>query len=183
MSTRDWDHGPGVRRFWDQVTTRASADMPDDHWVWCGPQTDGYGLFTVGGSTVYAHVYAWEARWGPAPAGMAVVHRCRDRRCVRISHLGLAGHADGEASGRRSPPSGAGNASRRTVSERAWRGSRLTWSSAAEIRAKYAAGGVTHRALARQFGVGETTIRRVLNGETWIPADDSRHDQDHSTSR
>ena len=35
------------------------------------------------------HLVVWRSARGPAPAGMTVDHRCRNRRCVNIEHLRL----------------------------------------------------------------------------------------------
>lgn len=47
---------------------------------------------------------------------------------------------------------------------------KLTWAAVAEIRRRYAAGGVTYRALAAEYGVDFTIIARVVAGKTWKPS-------------
>jgi len=44
---------------------------------------------------------------------------------------------------------------------------KLTESQVIEARALYAAGGVSQRALAAEFGVGVATINSIVNGESW----------------
>ena len=44
---------------------------------------------------------------------------------------------------------------------------KLTDQNAIDIRALFATGNYSKRALGRQFGVGETTIRLLIKGETW----------------
>ncbi|MFD5057409.1 HNH endonuclease signature motif containing protein [Streptomyces sp. NPDC058394] len=51
----------------------------------------GYGTFYVG-RTVKAHRYAYEQALGPIPAGLDIDHRCRNRGCVRPSHLRAVTH-------------------------------------------------------------------------------------------
>jgi len=46
----------------------------------------------------------------------------------------------------------------------------LSLALAEEIRATYASGGGTHKALARQFGVAKASIYNVLHGRTWRTA-------------
>src|SRR5690606_7933946 len=46
-----------------------------------------YGQFSIGHRKVRAHRYSYELAAGPIPAGMQVDHRCRNRLCVRPSHL------------------------------------------------------------------------------------------------
>lgn len=48
--------------------------------------------------------------------------------------------------------------------------SKLTWARAEELRQRYAAGGITHRALARELGVAKSTVGRVVRGATWVPS-------------
>jgi hypothetical protein len=44
---------------------------------------------------------------------------------------------------------------------------RLTVEQVAQIRERYAAGGVSQRALGREFGVAHTTIIRIVHGDAW----------------
>ena len=48
---------------------------------------------------------------------------------------------------------------------------KLTVAAAAEIRRRYAAGGVTQRALGREFGVDVGTVSSVIRGRTWRQRD------------
>lgn len=45
--------------------------------------------------------------------------------------------------------------------------SRLTEAQVVEMRQRYAAGGVTHRQLAAEYGVNHGSIARILSGEYW----------------
>lgn len=48
----------------------------------------GYAQFYVSpGVKVYAHRFAYELLVGPIPDGLDLDHLCRNRRCVRPSHL------------------------------------------------------------------------------------------------
>ncbi|MER7726417.1 HNH endonuclease signature motif containing protein [Streptomyces sp. NPDC096323] len=51
----------------------------------------GYGTFWLG-RTVKAYRYGYELAFGPIPAGLDVDHRCRNRACVRPSHLRAVTH-------------------------------------------------------------------------------------------
>lgn len=49
-----------------------------------------------------------------------------------------------------------------------WHGrSVLTWEKIRIIRDTYLSGGVTQRALAREWGVSQTTIHRILTNKNW----------------
>lgn len=47
---------------------------------------------------------------------------------------------------------------------------RLTWEDACTIRARHACG-ETGRAIAKDYGVGESTVSRILRGEAWTEPD------------
>ena len=75
---------PERDRFW------AKVDRSGDCWEWtAGKNVGGYGRFTLTGSdtNVAAHRYAYEDELGPIPEGMDLDHLCRNRACVRPSHL------------------------------------------------------------------------------------------------
>jgi hypothetical protein len=47
---------------------------------------------------------------------------------------------------------------------------KLTWEIVAEIRQRYAAGGVSVRALAVDYGVSGRAVHKLLTGQTWKEA-------------
>jgi hypothetical protein len=63
---------------------------------WTGSTNEkGYGTFWVDGRTVRAHRYAVGLADGkPVPADLDVDHRCRNRACVRRSHLRVVTHRE-----------------------------------------------------------------------------------------
>lgn len=73
-------------RFWKRV----DASDPGGCWFWTGGrQARGrYGAFTLpGGKQTAAHRFAYEAQYGPIPAGHQIDHLCRETLCVRPDHL------------------------------------------------------------------------------------------------
>ena len=69
-------------RFWNLV------EVTDTCWNWKGKlDKDGYGRFFYGGKTGKAHRFSHELNIGPIPKGLTIDHLCRNRRCVRPSHL------------------------------------------------------------------------------------------------
>lgn len=62
--------------------------------LWTGSSNGkGYGTFWLDGRTVKAHRAAVELADGqPIPNGLEVDHRCRNRACVRRSHLDPVTH-------------------------------------------------------------------------------------------
>ncbi|MBP1241736.1 hypothetical protein ABID92_000436 [Frigoribacterium sp. PvP120] len=69
------------RRFWPKV------DMGEGCWNWqASLLRNGYGQFHAPGTTL-AHRYSYELHHGAIPEGLVIDHLCRNRRCVRPSHL------------------------------------------------------------------------------------------------
>lgn len=68
----------------DAMTSAAETGC----WEWTGgTDPTGYGRFFFDGRMGYAHRFAYETAVGPIPAGFDIDHLCRNRRCVRPSHL------------------------------------------------------------------------------------------------
>lgn len=92
--------GDPLDRFWPKVNQNGPvpAYRPDlgPCWLWTGARhrppaknstTLGYGSFSIGGTPIVAHVFAYQRLVGPIPAGYEVDHLCRNSLCVRPDHL------------------------------------------------------------------------------------------------
>jgi hypothetical protein len=89
-----------LERFWQKVEINTSTDC----WTWRsqtlqkkGRFGEGYGLFWFNGRTVLAHRYSYQELVGPIPAGLTLDHLCRNRSCVRPSHLEPVTQAENNA--------------------------------------------------------------------------------------
>jgi hypothetical protein len=103
-----------------------------------------------------------------APAGMFVCHTCDNPPCCNPHHLFLGTPSDNSVDrnvkGRAAPKTGLNNG--RAL---------LTPEQVAEIRYRYATNkrqrrlgpGDTHASLAAEYGVHESTVRLILNGQHW----------------
>jgi len=139
---------------------------PDACHIWrAGVAGFGYGRFRVDGKTYSAHRVAWSFVNGDVPRGVCILHACDVPACVNDAHLFTGSRAenmaDMDAKGRR-------------VNGRVYRGelhsnSKLTWATVERIRSMHARG-ATHAALASMFGVGRSSIGRVIRGEQWVTA-------------
>jgi hypothetical protein len=154
-----WDRADIVAQLWSQVEFTPTC------WVWRGyRQLNGYGnierqrnhVRTVIGT----HRLSFELAYGPIPEGMEVCHRCDVRRCVRPDHLFLGTHAENVAD---MWSKGRGVAPPRLVGLRN-HNARLGADQIAEIRRRWAAGGVKQRDLALEYGVGQSSIWRFVHG-------------------
>lgn len=165
------EHVADVRtRLFSRTT---GMENPSGCWVFGGfAQPKGYALIRVGAATKQlVHRVSWYLHNGPIPDGMCVCHKCDNPPCVNPSHLFLGTRDDNNKdrarkgrSARLNPthlhgriyPSGAKGP--RTT---------LTANQVREIRARYAAGGVSQEALAAQFGTTQTNISLIVRRKHW----------------
>jgi hypothetical protein len=148
---------PLATRLWTRVRVSSGC------WEWQGPRNlKGYGSIGVWGkgSTMPAHRAAWILTNGFIPAGLHVLHRCDNPPCCNPDHLFLGTNADNVADkmvkGRQ--PSIAGERNPRA---------RLTLRQVVALRSKYAEGGVSQSALAREYGVSVSAIGFAITGRSW----------------
>lgn len=95
MSARsDYMALPVADRFWRKVDRNGPIPrrrwVLGPCWVWLATMTpNGYGHFKVDGKMVLAYRWAYEERFGPIADGLTPDHLCRNRACVRPTHLEL----------------------------------------------------------------------------------------------
>lgn len=78
-----------MKRFWDKV------DLSGDCWEWTASRNaGGYGQFWLAGTVTLAHRLAYELLVGPIPDGLEIDHLCRNRGCVKPSHLQPVSHTE-----------------------------------------------------------------------------------------
>lgn len=69
-------------RFWSKVLKSSEC------WIWkAATNESGYGYYYAGERMVRAHRYAYATEYGPIEPGIELDHSCRNRSCVRPSHL------------------------------------------------------------------------------------------------
>ena len=140
-------------RFWRHV------DRSGDCWLWTGCHNrDGYGRFGLNGRVVNAQRAAWMLMFGSIADGLQVCHRCDVPACVNPAHLFLGTQAENNADR---------NAKGRQMKGERQNFAKLTPDLVREIRASYAAGGVTTRALAARYGMAPSAIHGVISRRHW----------------
>lgn len=128
-------------------------------WYWTAyKDRQGYGRFTLGGWSQRAHRVSYELFVGPIPDGLEVLHKCDNPSCVNPGHLevgtNLLNMQQKAERGRSAKGEDHGSA-------------KLTEEQVLEIRQRFAEGGVSKTALAEEYGVSRTTIRRLVRREIW----------------
>jgi hypothetical protein len=101
---RFWRHGDplitkhltrGLPTLIERLATRVDRDGPipphrpdlGNCWVDRHPQAHGYSALIAEGKHYYGHRIAYEDAYGSIPKGLSIDHLCRNRACVRPSHL------------------------------------------------------------------------------------------------
>ena len=118
-----------------------------------------YGLVYVSGTKCYAHRLALAART-PQPIDKPLVRHgpCNNPACMNYRHLSWGTPAENNLDQRRDGTSLGGERNPNA---------RLKATEVVEIRAAYAAGGVSQHALAMLYGVTTMTINRAVRWQSW----------------
>jgi hypothetical protein len=140
-----------------QIMRRREIDARTGCWNWTGRVNDrGYGAISAFRKQTKAHRVSWIVHFGPIPAGIHVLHRCDNRKCMNPRHLFLG--------------SNAANMADKARKKRAWIPPsirdfepRLTASQVEYIRSTDIAG----TELARQFGLTATAIYHIRAGRSY----------------
>jgi hypothetical protein len=150
-------------------------------WLWTGAiNPKGYAKMRFEGRAVDAHRVSWNLHRGSIPDGLFVLHRCDVRHCVNPEHLFLGTHQDNmddmQAKGRHrcNPTTGERHWSRlrpkdfheSRAGERNGR-AKLSAADVIRIRESFRAGDTTVAELAREFGIGWSQTKRIIDGEVW----------------
>lgn len=116
-----------------------------------------YGVVRIGSEIHKVSRLACEARHGECPPGLQAAHLpviCHTPRCWNPEHLRWATPAENSAD-------------QRLDGTYALPPGKLTEETVREIRARYAAGGVTQKQLAAEFGINQSKISEVVNRVRW----------------
>lgn len=158
---------PIEQRFWVFVNkdgpTMPHMDSPC--WEWMGHRfPDGYGVIAEGGrggKTLKAHRVSWIIHNGPIPDNQQVLHHCDNPPCPNPTHLFLGTNLDNVrdkiSKGRTPNFKGELNPA-----------AKITKVQAIEIKTRYNQGGISQRALAKEYNMTQANVWYIVNGEHWL---------------
>lgn len=152
-----------VAEFWSRIDKSGGMD---GCWLWAGSvSVCGYGTFqgfkrSGRFKTRFAHRIAYSLTHGILPPEKHVCHRCDNPPCCNPSHLWLGTQADNMrdclAKGRKTRPP------HPLINQAA----RLSPAQVLVIRERLVGGSIP-TTLAREFGVGSSTVYRIRDGAAW----------------
>ena len=142
---------PVAERFWEKVDKR---DL-DDCWEWQGGiDTRGYGVLKERSyKLIRAHRLAWILTHGEITDDLWVLHKCDNRKCCNPNHLFLGTCQDNHDD--------MVQKSRQLIGEKHPQ-AKFSSEQVAEIRRRYAAGGILQRELATEYGTTEKYVHSLV---------------------
>lgn len=149
------DEGIAVS-FWSKVNVLRDNDC----WLWTGPDADnGYGRASISGRLYGAHRIAYALKVGNIGKFLCVLHRCDNRKCCNPRHLFLGTQKDNfhDAKQKGKISNKYSNSQKR----------KLTKKNVGEIRVLCSMGDLTHREIAKMFGVCREQITKIKNFQQW----------------
>jgi hypothetical protein len=154
---------PDAEWLWAQVDRSGGSNAC---WLWVHTKSPaGYGHISLRGKLWLTHRLAWELTNGPIPDGMFVCHNCPDGdnpSCINPAHLFLGTAQDNMRDM---------VAKKRCVYGERHHATKLTQAQVDHLRETYAAGGITYKALAKEYGVDKTTVSNIVRYKTWFVTD------------
>lgn len=130
-------------------------------WEWTGLLSNlGYGKIGFKGKTKLVSRLVYEIFVGDIPKGLLVCHTCDNRKCINPDHLFLGtpkeNMHDMIDKGRDKKCKGISHPT-----------SKLTEKDVLEIRSKYVPRKNSYPKLAKEFGVADTTIEKIIKRKAW----------------
>ncbi len=130
-------------------------------WLWIGGKSSyGYAKLWNGKKPELASRISWRLFKSDIPDGMCICHRCDNPACVNPDHLFLGTKSDNNVD---RAQKGRNRDQRGEKNEIA----KLTAEQVLEIRQRHAAGGVTQRRLASEYGVCFQAIHDIIRRRNW----------------
>ena len=131
-------------------------------WEWTGcRQKNGYGKIGAGGDrgkTLLAHRVSWILHCGKINEGLECCHKCDNPSCVNPNHLFLGTRIDNEEDKK--------NKKRHLYGEKHSM-SKINTRDVVSIKTKYKINNTTQYQLAKEYGITQSQVSRIINGKRW----------------
>jgi len=149
-----------LERFWAKVDRRGL----DECWPWLGARTGHFGhgvfeSFMTGQKAYGAHRASWELHNGRIPDGLVIMHTCDNPPCVNPRHLRADTQAENQHDKARKGRAARLPGASHPLASVAYEDATVIW--------RLSAVGIPQAAIARQFGISQTTVNRILNRPSW----------------
>jgi hypothetical protein len=162
-----------LQRFWAKVQRGKDQEC----WPWLGAKqaTRGlfYGVYGWEGKPQRTHRIAYMLKKGPIPEGLVVRHTCHNPICCNPAHLETGTQAQNVEDAVRAGRIAAGERSGRRKHPEAFpigddcRRSKLNKRKVLAIHRSYWTGRQHSGQLARQYGIAQAQLTRILSFESW----------------
>ena len=131
--------------------------------LWQGATNNrGYGVLGIDGRLMLVHRLAYYLATSVDPLQWDVLHACDTPCCCEPSHLFLGTQADNMADASRK-----GRLHKTGPSGESHYNAKLTTDNVRAIRARYAAGGISQPALAREYGTSLSNVWAIIHNRSW----------------
>lgn len=152
-------------RFFSQI-----EKSKDGCWNWTGSGNGRYGQISVNGRLEKAHRVSYKMHNGEIPEGLYICHKCDNTLCVNPDHLFAGTQQENLIDMNNKGRNTLKNDPSRAACGSDAGSAKLTDIAVMDIRSRYKKGprhtSNTHD-LAKEYGVDDSTIRRILSRTTW----------------